>query len=464
MKRAYNLLLVAIFLIAFASYASASGEGFGYAHPDPAVTIEETTTPWYSFLFSITGLKSGYEQGSHITVASSQRLLPGQSCTGESLLVVEYYNSQQQLQTTYIGGNYKSLGSGLQAGVDKSFVSTFILPNRVLQDNGLGFTVDARNTGTYSMSAYILCPEKNPVNANTYSTVNERAFYVFAPIVAGTTSTIPKGTTTTIPQPATTTTVIQGNKLDLLSYSIAKSQMNVGDSQTVFATFQAKEAGTYVLESFYQSTNEQFSIFSIVPIDVNRCDILNGVTESPDYRNEKVTFAKDEIKTVSFTFPPHTFGGNFIAYIDATSDCRVAPDLIQNTRVSGYKVVSGNDGGGNTGELCTKSINAPCTPPNEGLIEPLSDGSGANTECATGWCRDIFFGSGRCALAGTAANGKITFPKIPAQECVDRGTVPAGTFDFLTVMYGPLPIWAWVAVVIIVLFLFASISGGGGRR
>lgn len=448
--RLYFLLLVFVMILSSVSHVSyAGGDGWGSISRSSAVKITEAKSNFFTIFFSISGLQPSYPPGADITLTSTQKLT--KDCTGDAKAVVEFYNSDSQLQSTYIDGNEKFIGSNLKTGTQYTFTTTYTHPNAVVR-NIFNYNVDASKEGAYSISAYILCSSISG-NANLYSTVNEYPFLIEK--TATTTVIGPTTTGTSTTQSTTTTvegTVIPG-KLELISSSILKSQLKIGEGQTVMAQFKALQEGDYILESFWQSTNEQFSILP-TNILVNECDQLAGINENPQFRNKKVHFNKDETRDVNFVFPPITFAGNFIAWVDAVEACRSSTFLIQNTRVSGFKVTPDEPLNPN---ICTKSNGALCTPPNEELLS-LTDGSGPSIECKSGWCQDIRPGSGRCAKAGAAIEGR-RITGSPDPQCVALGTVKQG-FDlsFLTQDLGPLPVYVWLIIGFVVLFFISAIS------
>jgi hypothetical protein len=229
------------------------------------------------------------------------------------------------------------------------------------------------------------------------------------------------------------------NRLQLLSSSIVTAQVGAGGEAIVTSQWKSVSGGTFVLEGEIALGSPQ----STVAIRSNRCDILAGVAQAWNYRNEKVTFSAGETKIVNFYFKPEATG-TFNAYVDALSDCRVYPaDIIGLTRVgsftfggvcnageeqqrdcsSGFKRICFADGTGwgscvarcNPGSTSTDgcgsgqvktcfadgtgwgsctAIEVKCNLPNgagcyfdENL--PGSDDSQPNNECKSGWCNDV---------------------------------------------------------------------------
>ena len=120
-------------------------------------------------LFSVSGLKSSYNPGEKVAVTLSQMKMTTKDCTqGNARIILEIYSVPVGQHTTgnYIGSSEKLLNGGNAIYIGQTYYAD------------LSYTLPGSASGTWSMSGYILCPQYNPANANTYSTVDEKNFNI----------------------------------------------------------------------------------------------------------------------------------------------------------------------------------------------------------------------------------------------------------------------------------------------
>jgi len=175
MAKVISLLLVSLLLLS-SVYAQSLTSAGGIAIDTGDVVITNVRQPnvieQFLSLFTVYGLKSSYNIGDTLSITLYQMKI-NQDCTGgNAQIAFEVYTAPvgQHTATNNIYYTTKLLNNGAPILAGSTWFADFSF--KIPGDKG---------TGTWSMSGYILCPQFNPANANTYQTPDEKNFGVVSP-------------------------------------------------------------------------------------------------------------------------------------------------------------------------------------------------------------------------------------------------------------------------------------------